>query len=92
MLDASFGPRCGSFVSASEITDLGWAEKWKEHFKPQRIGRRITVKPSWEPYRAEPDEVVLTIDRITSYNVCYTKLLRPRRRWPPHSVPARNGG
>jgi len=62
VLDASFGPRCGSFVSASEITDLGWAEKWKEHFKPQRIGRRITVKPSWEPYRAEPDEVVLTID------------------------------
>lgn len=62
VLDASFGPDCGSFVSASEITDLGWAEKWKEHFKPQRIGRRITVKPSWEPYRAEPEEVVLTID------------------------------
>ncbi|GAB4364973.1 MAG: 50S ribosomal protein L11 methyltransferase [Deltaproteobacteria bacterium] len=62
VLDESFGPDCGSFVSASEITDLGWAEKWKEHFKPQRIGKRITVKPSWEPYRAGPDEVVLTID------------------------------
>jgi len=61
-LDESFGPGSGSFVSASEITDLGWAEKWKEHFKPQRIGRRITVKPSWEPYRADPDEVVLTVD------------------------------
>lgn len=62
VLDESFGPDCGSFVSASEITDLGWAEKWKEHFKPQRIGRRITVRPSWEPYRAGPDEVVLTVD------------------------------
>jgi len=62
VLDESFGPACGSFVSASEITDLGWAENWKEHFKPQRIGRRITVSPSWEPYSAEPDEVVLTVD------------------------------
>lgn len=62
VLDESFGPDCGAFVSASEITDLGWAEKWKEHFRPQRIGERITVSPSWEPYRAGPDEVVLTID------------------------------
>ena len=62
VLDESFGPDCGSFVSASEITDLGWAEKWKEHFRPQRIGPRITVRPSWEPYQAGPDEVVLVID------------------------------
>lgn len=62
VLGDSFGPDCGAFVSASEITDLGWAEQWKEHFKPQRIGQRITVSPSWETYRADPDEVVLTID------------------------------
>ena len=62
VLDESFGPDSGSFVSASEITDLGWAEKWKEHFKPQRVGRRITVRPSWEPYRAGPGEVVLIVD------------------------------
>lgn len=62
VLDESFGPHCGSFVSASEITDLGWAEKWKEHFRPQRIGRRITVRPSWEPYRGSPGEEVLIID------------------------------
>ena len=62
VLAESFGPEAGSFVSAAEITDFGWAEKWKENFKPKRLGRRITVKPSWEPYAPSPGEVVLTID------------------------------
>jgi ribosomal protein L11 methyltransferase len=62
VLDESFGPGAGAFVSAAEITDYGFAEKWKEHFRPRRVGRRITVKPSWEAYRAEPGELVLTID------------------------------
>ena len=62
VLAESFGTATGEFVEATEITDYGWAETWKEHFKPSRLGRRITVKPSWEPYAASPDEVVLTID------------------------------
>jgi ribosomal protein L11 methyltransferase len=62
VLAQSFGPEAGAFVSASEITDFGWAENWKEHFHPRKIGRRIVVRPSWEPYDGSPDEVVLTID------------------------------
>lgn len=62
ILAESFGPEAGAFVSAAEITDFGWAEKWKEHFRPRRIGRRIIIKPAWEPYTASPDDVVLTID------------------------------
>lgn len=62
VLAESFGPDSGAFVSAAEISDYGWAEKWKEHFKPRKVGRRLVVKPSWEPYLCAPDEIVLTID------------------------------
>ncbi|MBI5420496.1 MAG: 50S ribosomal protein L11 methyltransferase [Deltaproteobacteria bacterium] len=62
VLAESFGPESGAFVSAAEITDFGWAEKWKEHFKPRKIGGRLVVKPSWEPYASAPGEIVLTID------------------------------
>ncbi len=62
VLTESFGAGTGSFVSATEITDFGWAEKWKEHFKPRKIGKRLVVRPSWEPYDFTPGEVVLTID------------------------------
>jgi len=58
----SFGREAGTFVSAAEITDCGWAEKWKEHFTARRVGKRLVVKPSWEDYEAAPGEVVLTID------------------------------
>jgi ribosomal protein L11 methyltransferase len=61
-LAATFGHGAGSFVSAAEITDAGWAETWKEHFTPRRVGKRIVVKPSWEPYESRPGDVVLTID------------------------------
>ena len=62
LLAESFGAEPGTFISAAEITDFGWAEKWKENFQPRRIGKRITVKPSWEPYTPSPEEVVVTID------------------------------
>ncbi len=62
LLAESFGAEPGAFISASEITDYGWAEKWKENFQPRRIGKRITVKPSWDPYSPSPEEVVVTID------------------------------
>jgi ribosomal protein L11 methyltransferase len=62
LLAESFGAEPGTFISAAEITDFGWAEKWKENFQPRRIGKRITVKPSWEPYSPSLEEVVVTID------------------------------
>lgn len=62
VLAESFGGAPGAFVSAAEITDFGWAEKWKEHFTARKVGRRLVVKPSWEAYGAGPDDVVLTID------------------------------
>ena len=62
VLAESFGSEAGAFVSAAEITDFGWAENWKEHFKPRKLGSRLVVKPSWEPYESTPGDVVLTID------------------------------
>jgi ribosomal protein L11 methyltransferase len=40
----------------------GWRDGWKAYFKPTRVGTRLVVKPSWEPYEAAPDDVVLTLD------------------------------
>jgi ribosomal protein L11 methyltransferase len=62
LLAESFGAGAGEFVSASEITDFGWAEKWKEHFHPRKLGNRLVVAPSWEKYAGAPGEIVLTID------------------------------
>ena len=40
----------------------GWRDAYKAYFKPTRIGERLVVRPSWEPFTAEPGDVVLTLD------------------------------
>lgn len=49
-------------VSYEEIIEEDWSRTWKKHFKPARISKRITIKPTWEPYEPENNEVVIEID------------------------------
>ena len=39
-----------------------WRDEWKRFFKPSRIGERFVVRPSWEPFDAGPDDLVIVID------------------------------
>lgn len=45
----------------SEIAEEDWANAWKEHFHPLKIGR-IVIKPTWRDWNRQPDEVVVQID------------------------------
>ena len=49
-------------ISYKELAEENWAEAWKAFFTPQKIGRKIVVKPTWCAYRAEPDDIVLELD------------------------------
>jgi ribosomal protein L11 methyltransferase len=52
-----------SYTLASEqIIEEDWNKNWKKHFKPFKLTKRLVVKPSWEDYSAEHDEVVLEMD------------------------------
>jgi ribosomal protein L11 methyltransferase len=44
------------------LDEEDWAESWKAHFEPQKIGRKIVVKPTWRNYRSAPGEIVLELD------------------------------
>ena len=39
-----------------------WRDAWRAFFKPQRLGKRLVIRPSWEPVDARPRDVVLVID------------------------------
>jgi ribosomal protein L11 methyltransferase len=49
-------------VSYREVDEQDWAESWKAFFWPQKIGRRLVVKPSWRDYAPAADEIVLELD------------------------------
>ncbi len=52
----------GPTVELSTLVEENWAENWKSNYKPTKLSKHITVKPTWEEYAASSDEVVLEID------------------------------
>ncbi len=40
-----FAPAGPALIDA--VTDDGWAEAWKAHFRPLAVGRRLTIAPPW---------------------------------------------
>lgn len=49
-------------VVAQEIHEEDWANNWKKYYKPTKIGERIVVRPMWEDYEANDNEVVIDLD------------------------------
>lgn len=49
-------------IMVSNLKDDDWAHKWKEFFKPEKITGRIVIKPTWEAYLAQGNEIVIDID------------------------------
>ena len=44
------------------VREEDWAHAWKKHYKPMRVGRRIILKPTWEEFTPEPDDIVIELD------------------------------
>ena len=42
--------------------DEDWANAWKQYFKPIKLGKRLVIKPSWEDYAAQNDELIIELD------------------------------
>jgi ribosomal protein L11 methyltransferase len=42
--------------------DTDWANKWKEFYKPLRVGERLWVAPSWEKAPDVPNAVIIRLD------------------------------
>lgn len=56
-------PVLGSLViETCKISDESWKNKWKEFFKPKKITDHIVIKPSWEKYTKQKEEIVIEID------------------------------
>ncbi|ETJ34993.1 Ribosomal protein L11 methyltransferase, partial [human gut metagenome] len=37
-------------VSSKEMHGGGWANNWKQYYKPVKITDKIVIKPIWEQY------------------------------------------
>jgi ribosomal protein L11 methyltransferase len=60
LLKARFG--LISRISYKKRDDEDWAHAWKAYFWPQKISRKIVVKPTWRKYSSALDEIVVELD------------------------------
>jgi ribosomal protein L11 methyltransferase len=49
-------------VSYRQVDDQNWAEAWKVHFWPQRVGNHLVVKPTWRDYRQDKNDLIIELD------------------------------
>jgi ribosomal protein L11 methyltransferase len=49
-------------VVYKRIDEEDWSHSWKKYFKPQKVGSKIVIKPTWCDYEVEENEIVLEID------------------------------
>jgi ribosomal protein L11 methyltransferase len=44
------------------LREEDWAHAWKKFYKPLRVGKRVVLKPSWEEYTPQPEDIVVELD------------------------------
>ena len=44
------------------IDEQDWAEAWKVHYHPLRVGRHVFIRPLWIDTAGEPGDVVVALD------------------------------
>lgn len=49
-------------LTIAERKEEDWANAWKAHYQPVRIGRRVVVRPPWQTYEPATDDVVVVLD------------------------------
>ncbi len=49
-------------AQAVEVGAQDWAQGWKQHFSAVRIGHHLVVRPSWEEFAAQEDDIVVVLD------------------------------
>ena len=49
-------------IEYRSIDDADYADAWKAHYHTFRVGRHFVVKPQWEEYTPEADDVIVELD------------------------------
>lgn len=50
-------------ITLKDVSEDDWANNWMQYFKPIRVSKRLTIKPTWEEYvPASPEEKIIELD------------------------------
>ncbi len=44
------------------VKEEDWDNNWRKFYKPFRLGQKMVIKPSWEEYLPQPEDLVVELD------------------------------
>jgi ribosomal protein L11 methyltransferase len=50
------------YQGSGKVDDEDWATAWKKYYKPFHISDSVVVKPSWEEYEKQGEEIIIEMD------------------------------
>ena len=51
-----------NIITTAELQDEDWSDTWKQYFHTEKPGEKVVIKPTWEEYQPQNDEVVIELD------------------------------
>ena len=73
-------------ISHTFVADEDWAETWKAYIHTEKIGQRIVVRPTWEEYTPQGDEIVIDLDPGAAFGTGAHATTAMCLRWLEHLV------
>lgn len=49
-------------LDTASVNDQSWTDIWKKYFKPFHASEHVVIKPTWEPFTPEENDLVIEID------------------------------
>ena len=84
-------PGCALSHTSRTIDEEDWADRWKEHFKPLRVGRRFIICPTWETFEPNAGDILIRMDPGRAFGTGHHESTRLCLEWlerrgygPPH--------
>jgi ribosomal protein L11 methyltransferase len=73
------------------LRDESWADAWKVHFKPLRVGRSFLICPTWEQIDSKPEDRVIRIDPGQAFGTGHHETTRLCLEWLEQQAMERGG-
>jgi len=71
----------GTDILVQSLPHQDWNQQWAESVKPLRVGRRIVIRPSWEPADLQPGDIEIILDPKQAFGTGHHATTRMLLEW-----------
>jgi len=68
-------------IRIEELPDQDWNRQWAQSVRPIRIGRRIIIRPSWEPVALQAQDLEIVLDPKQAFGTGHHATTRMLLEW-----------